>query len=122
MRAAASETSKVAAPVTPAPAPTPTPTPEPKPEPKPEPTPEPTPEPVKPIVVPVAPIQAVVKVLPDSTPLLTGSKISAPINFAPDSSKLSTTAIADIKALATKMKGKKPAKVDIARIDFLFAE
>jgi uncharacterized repeat protein (TIGR02543 family) len=100
----------VAAPVTPAPTPAPTPTPEPTPEPKPEPapkpTPEPTPAPVKPVVIPVAPIQAVVKVLPDSTPLLTGSKISAPISFAADSSKLSTTATADIKALATKMKGK----------------
>jgi uncharacterized repeat protein (TIGR02543 family) len=101
-----SPTAPVAAPVTPAPTPTPTPTPEPKPEPKPEPTPMPTPAPVKPVVVPVPPLQAVVKVLPDSTPLLTGAKISAPISFAPDSSKLSTAAIADIKALATKMKGK----------------
>ena len=103
-----SPTAPVAAPATPAPAPTPTPTPtpEPKPEPKPEPTPEPTPAPVKPVVVPVAAVQAVVKVLPDSTPLLTGAKISAPISFAPDSSKLSAAAISDIKALATKMKGK----------------
>jgi uncharacterized repeat protein (TIGR02543 family) len=103
-----SPTAPVAAPVTPAPTPTPTPTPtpEPKPEPKPEPTPEPTPAPAKPVVVPVPPMQVVVKVLPDSTPVLTGAKIAAPISFAPDSSKLSAAAIKDIKALATKMKGK----------------
>jgi outer membrane protein OmpA-like peptidoglycan-associated protein len=101
-----SPTAPVAAPVTPAPAPSPTPTPEPKPEPKPEPTPEPTPAPVKPVVVPVRPLQAVVKVLPDSTPLLTGATISAPISFSADSSTLSTTAMSDITALAPKMKGK----------------
>jgi uncharacterized repeat protein (TIGR02543 family) len=96
----------VATPVTPAPTPTPTPTPtpEPKPEPKPEPTPEPAP--VKPVVLPVPPIQAVVKVLPDSTPLLTGKKVADPITFAADSGKLSAAALADIKALAKSLKGK----------------
>ena len=96
----------VATPVTTTPTPTPTPTPEPKPEPKPEPTPEPTPVPTKPVVVPVPPLQVVVKVLPDSTPVLSGQKISAPIAFAADSSKLTVAAIVDIKALASKMKGK----------------
>jgi uncharacterized repeat protein (TIGR02543 family) len=97
-----SPTAPVAAPVTPAPAPTPTP----EPEPKPEPTPEPTPEPVKPIVVPVAPIQAIVKVLPDSTPVLAGAKVAAPITFAADSAKLSQVALADIKTMAKNLKGK----------------
>jgi outer membrane protein OmpA-like peptidoglycan-associated protein len=58
------------------------------------------------VVVPVPPIQAVVKVLPDSTPLLTGNKVSDPITFAADSAKLSAAALADIKALAKSLKGK----------------
>ena len=91
---------------TPVPTPTPTPTPTPKPEPKPEPTPEPTPVPAKPVVVPVPPLQVVVKVLPDSTPVLSGKKIVEPITFAADSSALSAAAVASIKALAKSLAGK----------------
>ncbi|MEN9749466.1 MAG: hypothetical protein RL149_544 [Actinomycetota bacterium] len=63
--------------------------------------------PTKPVVALVGITQNVVAVLPNNVPVLTGTKITRPILFKPNSTALSAAAIAQIKSVVATMKDKK---------------
>ena len=63
--------------------------------------------PTKPVVALVGIAQNVANVLANNVPVLTGTKITSPVLFKPNSTSLSAGALAQIKAVAESMKDKK---------------
>ncbi len=70
------------------------------------PQPEEPEQPSKPVVFPAPVVTAVVKVLADNVPLLSGVKFVAPVQFAANSSKLDAVDLAQLRSAAKSLAGK----------------